>query len=216
MSPADKLLLERIALGNAYVTAAEGSMLAQHGLIEVDSSQTDGKDPPAYLCRLSPQGKQMLDQSVATAPESVTEEDFDFEIESGVEVPAVKRGNAGHLTPRKAKYPFALLEVGQSFHVAVTEDNPTPWKTLQSSTAAANTRFREPVEPEELEEVTHRRRLKDDDGEWITDGDGNFQYESFTQMEAKTVQTKKFVARQVGADDPKGPGCRVFRVELDD
>lgn len=59
-----------------------------------------------------------------------------FEIENNVPVPekARRSGPSG-------KYPFDALEVGQSFFIPATDDKPEPWKSLQSTVAAAQRRF---------------------------------------------------------------------------
>jgi hypothetical protein len=59
-----------------------------------------------------------------------------FEIDSDVEM-----GPRSRLAPRQAKYPFDLLEVGQSFHVPATEDMPKPGVTLAGAVTNANNKY---------------------------------------------------------------------------
>lgn len=58
-------------------------------------------------------------------------------IESGIEVPEVKRGNV-----RTSAYPFAQLEIGQSFFMPVTETMPNPAKTLATVVSSATRRYK--------------------------------------------------------------------------
>jgi hypothetical protein len=60
-----------------------------------------------------------------------------FKIESGVPLPAIKRGGM-----RAQMYPFDHLEIGQSFFVPVTETIPNPGKTLASTVSSATRRFK--------------------------------------------------------------------------
>lgn len=63
---------------------------------------------------------------------------LEFEIESGVALPATQRGG----NHRGDTYPFAKLEVGQSFVVAATEAKPNPAKSLASTVSAATRRYK--------------------------------------------------------------------------
>jgi len=63
-----------------------------------------------------------------------------FVLEANVPVPTIKRG--GH---KNEMYPFAVMEVGQSFFVAATEAKPNPAKTLASTVSGATKRFAVPT-----------------------------------------------------------------------
>lgn len=59
-----------------------------------------------------------------------------FKIRHDVEMPdAKKRG-------RKTIYPFDEMGVGDSFHVAATNDRPKPVKSMASTISSANARYK--------------------------------------------------------------------------
>ncbi len=76
------------------------------------------------------------------------EEEIMSEVESvgGIEIENVavvaKRASR---SGKGSIYPFAALEIGQSFFVAATEDKPEPWKKMASTVGTAMTRFAVPV-----------------------------------------------------------------------
>lgn len=59
-----------------------------------------------------------------------------FKIEDGYEIPAPKRG-----IQAEPRYPFNLLNVGQSFMVPATPERPNPAKALASTVSSANKRM---------------------------------------------------------------------------
>jgi len=59
-----------------------------------------------------------------------------FEIESNIPVPVTKRGGK-----RESAYPFAALEVNQSFFIPASEKHPEPAKSLASTVSGATKRF---------------------------------------------------------------------------
>lgn len=74
-----------------------------------------------------------------TAQEDDSEEDdgqIELEIEKNVPMPVRTRGRRGSY-----KYPFKKMEVGDSFHVAATEDRPKPSRTLASTVSTASKKF---------------------------------------------------------------------------
>ncbi len=110
-------------------------------------------DAGEVACRATDKGLALINGEVEEPP--VVEEQSDlpkveekpvvkptitgnaFEIETGVEVPKVKRGGKG-----RSKYPFEVMEVDQSFHVPVTEGNEEPWKSMASVVSSATRRFK--------------------------------------------------------------------------
>ena len=58
----------------------------------------------------------------------------DFDIDKGLPMPPVTT------TRRPAKYPFAKLEIGDSFHVAQTDERKTPVRSMASIVSATNKR----------------------------------------------------------------------------
>jgi len=53
-----------------------------------------------------------------------------------IEIPARRRSS------KAGKYPFAQMQVGQSFHIAATEENPEPGKRMQSTCSTATRRYK--------------------------------------------------------------------------
>lgn len=176
----------------AFMEESRTAKLVDLGLVEVNLTMKD-EESGGYATRLTPEGLAYIEEpnsneSNGGATDGVTGEAFvaeqgtadggststvtsgvvgvtnGIEIEDGIAVPVVRRRQGGSI------YPFDALEVGQSFHIAVTEDKPNPAKSLASTVSAATKRS---------------------EGE------------------------KKFIVRAVGETDPKGPGARVFRVEVD-
>ena len=205
--------------GPVYMTQEEGFELAQMGLILPDASRTSPINPNAVLVNITDYGKEKLaEMSVPTPPAPVVQHveekvESGFAITSDVPVPKVMR-DPSKSKPRKCKYPFDQLEVGQSFHLPVTEEKPEPWKVLAPFVTAANTRSKEPVVPEETVMVKRKRIVLDENGNKVKE-DGKLVYERFEVEELKLVQTKKFICRKVDSDDPDGEGARVFRVSLE-
>jgi len=86
--------------------------------------------------RVTAQGVEAMTPA-APETETATETKVVFEIESGIPVPRTRQGGKGG-----GKYPFAKMEVGQSFHVAATEENDNPAKNLASTVSAAKKRYK--------------------------------------------------------------------------
>lgn len=129
-----------------------------------------------------------------------------FEIESDVPMGQRARGT------RQAKYPFDMLEVGQSFHVPATEDMPKPAVTLAGAVTNANEKWShdDPNGATETKKVSVF--AKDENGKRIRLEDGGFEKigEEVVTVPVR-VDERRFVIRSVGNEDRKGPGARVFR-----
>ena len=163
--------------GPVYMTQEEGMSLADMGLIEPDVAQVSPINPNAVLVNLTDAGQKRLDEIMKpdlplppvqpNAPVEVKEPSLpahwaisdglpptemsiqsEVKIDSDVPVPKMKR--VAPKSKRKSRYPFDQLEEGQSFHLAVTEDQPKPWKTIAPFLTAANTKSKIPVEPQEM------------------------------------------------------------------
>lgn len=65
-----------------------------------------------------------------------------FVLRSNIPVPVIKRGGR-----TGDKYPFATMELNQSFFIPATVENPTPAKSLASTVASATARFAVPAVP---------------------------------------------------------------------
>ena len=181
------------------LTQDEGLDLVNSGYAVVDTSVTDGNTAKVTLTEA---GKAALGASGNSATS--------YEIEDNVPIPttSVRRGRTGG-------YPFEQLEINQSFHVAAKEGE-TPADVaarLQSSVSGARTRFSE--ETGETEKVKQKVYKKNADGSFAKNEEGKRIVESETEVERpKTRLTRDFTVKAVDANDPKGPGARVWRVAL--
>jgi hypothetical protein len=154
------------------------------------------------------QGTSTMDTQPAVAPRATASK---FEIDTDVAAPDVNRSRAG-----AAKYPFDQLEVGHSFHIPATDEEPNPTKAYASTVTSATNRYSvvDPAGGTKMVDVKEYQR--DADGKRMKNADGSFIVLSVSQEERPLmVQKRKFVIRPVGADDKRGPGARVFRVEPD-
>jgi len=153
-----KLQLAAIAMMPEIVaaTTAEGgyvfkdpfnvAYLLEEGLIEQNGEITNPECVEEVATRATEKGFNFVNGvNAATLGDNPTNERntnvmsetaTGFVIEN-VALPASKRG--GRIG--KAKYPFDLLEVGQSFVVPATEKNPDPAKTLASTVSSAMKKY---------------------------------------------------------------------------
>jgi hypothetical protein len=128
-----------------------------------------------------------------------------FEIDSDVEM-----GPRSRLAPRQAKYPFDMLQPGQSFHVPATEEMPKPGITLAGAVTNANNKWSHETGQYETKLVSvfevgpDGKRVKTAEGEYIKTGQ--------EQVQKPVLQYERhFSIRSATADDVRGPGARVFR-----
>lgn len=212
------LLAAIAASENGYMmlTQAEGQDIVNEGFAVVDTSIVEG-DTAAV--RLTEAGTAKLAESkdnggnpeasngTATAADAAK---ASYAIDDGVPMPTgtVRRG-------REGGYPFDKLEIGQSFHVAKTAENPDPAARLASSVSGARVKYSEEI-PGETETVTKKTYKRGPDGKgYAKDADGKRIVESEeTVTVPKLKLTRDFVCKSVDASDPKGEGARVWRVEL--
>lgn len=178
------------------LTQDEGLDLVNSGYAVVDTNVTEGNTAKVTLTEA---GTAALGASGNTSTS--------YEIEDNVPMPAntVRRG-------RQGGYPFEQLAVNQSFHVAA-KANETPAQVaarLQSSVSGARTRFAE--ETGETENVTRKVYQRNEDGSFVKDAEGKRVVQSEeTVARPKTRITRDFSVKPVDANDPKGPGARVWR-----
>lgn len=129
-----------------------------------------------------------------------------YEIDSDVEMGTRKRGT------RQAKYPFDALEVGQSFHVAATEEMPKPGITLAGAVSNANNKWSHEDPSGATEVKTLSVFQKDEDGKRVKDEDGK--YIKIGEQEVTVpvrIEDRHFVISTVDNTDKRGAGARVFR-----
>jgi hypothetical protein len=130
-----------------------------------------------------------------------------FEIDNDVPVPAIKRAKGA---ATNSKYPFDLLEVGQSFHIPAVAGEKDMAKKLASVVVMANRRFSSDI-PGEFTTRSFNRRIKLSPGVYQKDANGAEIFVTKTINIPKQTFTKHFAIRSVGADDKRGAGARIFR-----
>lgn len=212
-----------------YMNAQEGQELSAHGLIQAHPEQVDPTDPTKVRVSLTDAGTQYL-ASQAQQPVKEAKGPVVSEVRTGLSIPEpAKRGGANNLAPRQSQYPFGELPepttdaqgnpVYASFHVAVTDDNKEPWKSMASNVSAAKKRSEVEIKDGAgnvvMETVTKKTLIKGEDKKPLLDANGKRQYSESQVTQPKTEATKNFIARRVNKDDPDGEGVRVFRVPLD-
>lgn len=188
--------------GFLMLTQAEGADIVNAGLAVVDTANVEGDKAAVSLTE---EGKKLAAEN--GAGDATTSGAGKYEIESDVVMPtgATRRG-------REGSYPFDKLEIGQSFHVAKTAENPDPTNRLASSVSGARVRFS--VETGETETVEVKRYQRNPEGKgFAKDAEGHRIVEGTETVTRPKLQvTRDFAVKSVGADDPKGEGARVWRI----
>ena len=183
--------------GTLMMSQEEGAKLVEGGFATVDTSNTEGDKAAVSL----------TDAGRAELPEGTSENTSGFSIDDGVAIPETKRAG------RKGGYPFDQLEIGQSFHVPVSEKRPNPAATLQSSVSGARARYAE--DTGETETATRKVYAKNEDGSFQKDEEGKRVVASTEEYQRPVMKlTRDFIVKPVDGDDPSGEGARVWRVEL--
>ena len=222
-----KALLTIAESGDGYLTQTAGQELMNEKLINVTQpARASEDDPTAFHCTITQEGQKMVNSLSSTtapipappvpqAPSTVVSSTStsDFAISSDVELPPIKRGGGGNRGPRKEKYPFSQLEIGQSFHVPAGENIDKTARSISTQVSNANKASRIPATPPATEKVMKRRAKRDADGNTIKDATGKKIQEMYESTEPVMVQTKNFVSRKVNESDPQGVGIRVFRID---
>lgn len=187
--------------GFLMLTQAEGAEVVGAGLATVDTANVEGDKAAVSLTET---GVKLAAENGANAP--VSSGTANYEIESDVAMPtgSTRRG-------RESSYPFDKLEIGQSFHVAKTTENPDPASRLASSVSGARVKYS--VETGETETVTQKVYQKDANGSYVKDAKGKRIVASTSDVtRPKLATTRDFACKSVDASDPKGEGARVWRV----
>lgn len=205
-------LLAAILAGTVTrITEAQAASLdASH--FEVNTADVvDG----AALVRLTDAGiaaaQEATDPADGSAPAAAS---GGIEIDDDVAMPEGKRRS-----PRETLYPFDKLEVGQSFHVAKSAENPDPATRLSSSVSGAHIRFSPELKNEDgtpkTESYTSPVYQKNEDGSFAKDENGKrikIGDEPKTRV-ARGEPTREFRIVSTDATDKRGVGARVFRVK---
>lgn len=187
---------------NSFLYAKESlyKPLLDADLVEINSSMVNQNDKNEIGVRATIKGIELVQPSEneeKTMSATATANANDFEIDEGVPIP-----KTAHV--RTSKYPTAYLNIGQSFHVVPDngESQSDLLRRLAGVVAAANNRYKAEKQPREMETIKSWKK-NPDTGE----------RETVMVERPVTVQTRKFVARRVFNEDPKGKGVRVFRTE---
>lgn len=191
--------------GGLYLTQEEGADLVAAGFASVNMQDIQGD---TAFVTLTDAGLALITPAATKGAKQV------FEIET-VPMPDAPKKRSGK---RGSKYPFEKLEVGQSFHVPKTKDMPNPVSALASSLTGARRKFTTPELDASgkpvMETVTVKTYAHDKDGKRIKDASGKFVVASEKkEQRAKTTQVRDFAVHEAAANDPKGPGARVFRTK---
>lgn len=192
----------------AYTSEGVHEKLIEHGFVEINPEIKDETGDIAtratqagidYASEVLNMGGLPLESETQTEPVSIGERadalvkesiekkpaKFAVLVEKGVPLPTKGSGK------RREKFPFALLEVNDSFLIKATEAKPEPWKSYASTVSNATRSFAVPAE----------------NGETVTKKNG--------EVVPKLVQTRKFVIREVEETDAETGevvvGARVWR-----
>ena len=198
-----KLNEAEAAGGIGYVSQADGEPLVTAGLIEVNGAIVNPNNSAEFGARLTDAGKAWLSENGGDETDSDDGEADAFEIESDIPLAAKRRGNGGAGVKRASQYPFDKLEVGQSFHVKVSDKMPKPNRTMGAAASVATKRYAVPVLGEDGKPVieSYEHKVKAEDGTETVE----------TRQREKTQNTRVFTVRAVDETDPKGPGARIWR-----
>jgi hypothetical protein len=176
------------------VTQEVGKPLLEQGLIEVNVEDVvDGM----ALARLTSKALAAIPNITKNFNEGISTVNTDFSIITNAVLPPSKRGNRlGSGAP--PKYPFATMEVGNSFFVPVTEKMPNPLKSMGSTVAVQNHKYSEPTG--EIKKVERTKRGPKNRA--VTDEAGNKVREVVDKNVRKPV--RKFSIRAVTAGEKYG------------
>ena len=199
--------------GGLMLTQAEGQDIVAGGFATVDATVVDGDK--AFVS-LTPAGEALV--AAPTVPVASTAPAVPVApvapagkpvLVSDIPIPTKnRRGRAGG-----GLYPLESMEVGQSFHISTTAENPDPVARIASSLTNARTKFAVPAVPAATETVKVRVYKRGDDGKVTKNAEGHRIVESETEETREvTVLTRDWVVAGVDANDPGGVGARVWRV----
>lgn len=111
-------------------------------LIEVAAS-ADGGKTQAVKASAAGLAAAASAAPIVAVPRATVAAGTVFAVESGIPMPIVSRGNG----ETGSMYPFANLQVGDSFFVPETPTMPNPGKTLASAVSSAGKRYKDEQPP---------------------------------------------------------------------
>lgn len=127
--------------GMLYAGEKETAKLVELGLVEINVTMQD--EDGNVATRATPEGVAQVTETNDTPEQTEQGETAEakasgFELESGIELPTVRRGGRGANV-----YPFDSMDVGHSFHVPTSEAKPNPAKSLASTVSSATARYKD-------------------------------------------------------------------------
>lgn len=192
------------AEGSMYLTEAEGAEIVASGFATVDpaTAQPDG----TAAVTLTDAGRAQLSGGDQPKPAGSAT----FVIDKDVPPPV---GNAPR-RGRQSNYPFGSLEIGDSFHVPKKDEKDDVAARLASSVSGARAEFAEPTG--EYVDKVKKTYQKEADGKTFSTGEDGKRIVKSTEnvRTAVTRMTRNFEVRNVGNDDPRGAGARVWRIAV--
>lgn len=130
-----------------FATKAQMKKALEKGFVICNESVTDGNK---IAWKTTPEGDAFIRETNPTGTETETETPAEnagatdgakiimgYEIKKLSDISAFENAKVG----REGKYPFESLGVMEYFDVPATADNPTPWKSLQSTVSTASRRY---------------------------------------------------------------------------
>lgn len=204
-------LVAAAANGVLMLTQAEGAEQVAAGNLEL-TGNTDGD---LAEVRLTDAGRAAL--AAAGGDNGGAASTPSYELESGIPLPEKRsRRSNGN---RESQYPFAKMEVGQSFHIPKTEDNKNPADRIAPTITRLRAQAAKPVFEADgttpvMETVKQITYQLDDKGKRVKNAEGGFIKTGEVMVQRqKTAPAVDYLVQTVGAEDPKGEGARIWRVK---
>lgn len=201
----DKTVLSKVVANDAagvatYLSAAEGKDLVTHNpqLIEANTSVTDPNDSTKVLVRATQAGRDYLATNGNSNGKGASVSNHAI-IKNVVLPEAKKRGNTSGIGA-PSKYPFATMEVGDTFFSADIEHKKgDALKGLGSTVSANNDKYAEPTG--EMKTVT--RAVRDKETKKAQIGPDGKKMTETVQLPVKKYN-RKFTIRAVVAGEKYG------------
>lgn len=199
--------------GYLFLTQAEATDALADGSVQLNESVADPNDGTRAVS-LTGKGEAML----GAAPARAKGVKHQLAVSAGIDTDIPPPPSAG---PKRgpnggSKYPFDTMEVNQSFHIPKTAEQPDPLNSIQTSISQAHQKFAvddlDANGNQQMIEAIETTYKKGADGKVLVGADGKRVVDTKTTVtKPKQKYTRAFVAANVDASDPKGPGARVWR-----
>lgn len=176
----------------AMLTKMEAAGLIEMRAVEDGTAARATAEGMNYVAQVSVDTAD--NSSKSERPKKTRASSMNIQLDDNVPLPAKQR------VGRQSVFPFDAMTVNQSFHIPVTEDKPEPWLSYSSTVSSASAKYAKPKLDATGKPIT-KTQTRTYKGEQRVYETTENEYERY------------FTIRRVGADDPKGPGARVFRVK---